>query len=94
MEVTCDSCKAKFKIKLKTDIINIDNEKIYKNYFNCKKCKAEYIVLYENDKCIELKNKITKYRNEKHDKKIINNLVDENKKEMVRLKSIAEGDKK
>jgi len=59
--VVCDNCNKEFKIKLKTQKVKDDIERVY---FACPKCKTEYECYYTNDKVKSLQKQIQVLRNE------------------------------
>lgn len=60
-KVYCDKCKKEFKIKIRTQKIKDDIERVY---FVCPKCKKEYTAYYTNDKIKDLQGQIRILRGE------------------------------
>ena len=58
-KVYCDKCKKEFKIKIRTQKIRDDIERVY---FTCPKCKKEYTAYYTNDKIKDLQEQIRNLR--------------------------------
>lgn len=54
MTCICDKCKNEFKlkhklIKVKVIVNQITGERIERHFFNCSKCRARYIFMYQDD---------------------------------------------
>ncbi len=60
-KVVCDNCNKEFKIKLKTQKVKDDVERVY---FTCPKCKTEYECYYTNDKVKSLQRRLRGLNNE------------------------------
>lgn len=60
-KVYCDECKKEFRIKIRTQKIKDDIERVY---FVCPKCKKEYTAYYTNDKIKDLQEQIGVMRGE------------------------------
>lgn len=58
-KVFCDECNREFKIKIRTQKIRDDIERVY---FTCPKCKKEYTAYYTNDKIKDLQEQIRNLR--------------------------------
>ena len=54
-KVYCDKCNKKFKIKIKTQKIKDDIERVY---FACPKCKTEHECYYSNNKIKSLQKQL------------------------------------
>jgi len=89
--IICDECGKSFALQLKTELLKVKEEFITRYYLKCPKCGEEYTSFYENDKCRELKEKITRYQQMKIDKKIIDEYIEENKTEIQRITDVING---
>lgn len=59
-KAVCDNCNKEFKIKIRTQKIKDDIERVY---FACPKCKTSYECYYTNDKIKALQRQIKALQN-------------------------------